>query len=119
MFLEFNLNYCQNCSFNRFWQYGKWVDVVIDDRLPTCNGKLLYLCSADRDEFWSALLEKAYAKMYGSYGALTSGLACEAMEDFTGGVVEMYKLNYVPSDFYQLLMKAHERQSMMACSIDV
>ena len=74
----------------RFWKQLEWHEVVIDDRLPTRNGKLIYAHSDDHNEFWGALLEKAYAKYYGSYKSLEGGLALEAAVDFTGGIPEIY-----------------------------
>ncbi|THU94561.1 cysteine proteinase [Dendrothele bispora CBS 962.96] len=98
-----------------FFKDSAWVTVIIDDLLYTCIPKfealsplekqlyhdnkqfyntharkgtksLYFAKSATQGETWVPLIEKAYAKLYGSYAALVGGDASEAIEDLTGGV---------------------------------
>lgn len=105
----------------RFYRFGEWVEVVVDDRLPTRNGKLIYLKSRESNEFWSALLEKAYAKLYGSYKVLEGGITIEAAVDFTGGIPEMIDLNRIGGDeqksLFDYMKNADDKNAFMSCSL--
>ncbi|KAF3701442.1 Calpain-2 catalytic subunit [Channa argus] len=124
----FNDNYCGLFHF-KFWRFGKWVDVVIDDKLPTINGRLIFVHSKDPNEFWPALLEKAYAKyensttvccsshikVCGSYTDMNAGTPAEAMMDFTGGVHVCIQLSNPPPNLWQLMYRAGKSKTLMGC----
>ncbi|XP_047466381.1 calpain-1 catalytic subunit-like [Mugil cephalus] len=112
---KFDEDYCGIFHF-RFWRFGKWVDVVIDDKLPTINGRLIFVQSKDQNEFWPALLEKAYAKVCGSYTDMTAGIPSEAMMDFTGGVHMCITLSEPPPDLWGLMCRAAKSNTLMGCS---
>uniref|UniRef100_A0A673J5K2 Calpain-1 catalytic subunit-like n=1 Tax=Sinocyclocheilus rhinocerous TaxID=307959 RepID=A0A673J5K2_9TELE len=102
----------------RFWQYGEWVEVVVDDRLPVREGRLLFSYSRATNEFWSALVEKAYAKLIGSYGSLKGGIISEGMEDFTGGIAYSLPVSSRPPRMlWRGITAALARSSLLSCFI--
>ncbi|XP_041364338.1 calpain-8-like [Gigantopelta aegis] len=89
---SFDHNYAGIFRFH-FWQYGEWKEVVVDDRLPTRHGKLIYAANRkETNEFWCPLLEKAYAKLYGCYEAIDGGWIHDALVDMTGGISELIEM---------------------------
>ncbi|XP_035522743.1 calpain-2 catalytic subunit-like [Morone saxatilis] len=104
----------------RFWRFGKWIDVVIDDYLPTLDNCLLSVHTKGENEFWVPLLEKAYAKVCGSYADMNTGLPSEACKDFSGGVHMTYQLREVhtanyDTELWQSLSNASGCNSMICC----
>ncbi|KAM4625675.1 calpain-1 catalytic subunit-like [Polymixia lowei] len=111
---SFDTEYCGLFHF-RFWRFGSWVDVIIDDKLPTIDGRLIFVHSKTPNEFWPALLEKAYAKVCGSYADMNAGTPAEALVDFTGGVHMCIQLSDAPLDLWQLMYRAAQSKSLMGC----
>ncbi|KAL1440201.1 hypothetical protein MTO96_010009 [Rhipicephalus appendiculatus] len=103
----------------RLWKANRWIDIVIDDRLPYREDEktLAFVSSSASNEFWSALLEKAYAKLHGGYAALVGGSGNEALGTFTGGLTEQLILEHPPKNFLQIIQKALARKSLITCSI--
>ncbi|XP_055799309.1 calpain-5-like [Salvelinus fontinalis] len=109
----------------QFWVFGEWVDVVVDDRLPTINRELIYCHSKLNNEFWSALLEKAYAKLSGCYESLDRGNTGDAVVDFSGAVTEAINLEAEVfhkdqekiDNLFEDLLKVYDRGGIISCSI--
>ncbi|CAL8104580.1 unnamed protein product [Calicophoron daubneyi] len=106
----------------RYWRFGEWVDVIIDDRLPVYKGtnNLVFMHSPGEDVFWSALAEKAYAKLHGCYAHLDGGSQTDAMEDVTGGIAEVILLtpDKRPDDLLERMIVYANRCCLMGCYIE-
>ncbi|KAG3255991.1 calpain 12 [Ictidomys tridecemlineatus] len=100
----------------QLWQFGRWVDVVVDDRLPVREGKLMFVRSEQRNEFWAPLLEKAYAKLHGSYEVMRGGHMNEAFVDFTGGVGEVLYLRQDTPGLFSALRHALVKESLVGAT---
>ncbi|TYZ60474.1 hypothetical protein PybrP1_005788 [[Pythium] brassicae (nom. inval.)] len=125
----------------RFMKNFVWHYVIVDDALPvfgfskTKQGKPYFARCRDPNELWVALLEKAYAKLHGSYEALIGGFVDVALNDLTGMCSEqvIMKEGYPgfgespfsptrPGEkngdaFWQKLLRYKASGTLMGCSI--
>eukprot|EP01041_Mallomonas_annulata_P001607 gene1607-3102_t len=80
------------CFGLRIYKQGIWNPIVVDDLFPMLkqdkwtNGNRGIACAHSKEcrELWVPLIEKAYAKYYGSYSSLEKGFVHHALEDLTG-----------------------------------
>ncbi|OWZ13841.1 hypothetical protein PHMEG_00012771 [Phytophthora megakarya] len=126
------------CKFmkNFVWNY-----VLIDDRLPVYGftdkkaGKPYFARCHNPNELWVSLLEKAYAKLHGSYEALIGGFVDCALNDLTGMCAEQVILKdgfpgfgenpYTPAKpqqkhgdaFWEKIIQYKQSGTLMGCSI--
>lgn len=78
----------------KFWASSCWIYVIIDDMLPYArDDKLLLGQSEDENELWPAMIEKAYAKLYGSYKEIEGGKVSYVLAELTGGLGEEITLD--------------------------
>lgn len=88
---------------------GEWTTVILDDYFP-CKDCILFLIiikdgpvfsSGKNYELWIMLIEKAYAKVFGSYQAIDGGDPSQALIDLTGG--PCYKINNLDNEKWFIL----------------
>lgn len=74
----------QRCYGIQLYQAGRPVIQWIDDKFPVKGGKPIFVSSKEKKEIWVMLMEKAYAKMNGSYKNIEGGHPGDALNDLTG-----------------------------------
>ena len=57
--------------------------MILDDWFPSINGKAAF-CSSLEGEIWAMLLEKAWAKLHGSYFRADGGFTSHAAQHLLG-----------------------------------
>lgn len=70
-----------------FYVNGVLTPVIVDDYLPTKFGRLCFANSVD-NEIWVCLLEKAWAKLYGTYARTEGGDPAFAATHLEGAPAE-------------------------------
>lgn len=87
----------------RFYKNG-WKTVIVDDLIP-CNaftGKPVYGHNSNPNEIWLCILEKAYAKLHGSYEGIELGFISDGIVDITGGSPYLYFVSDPKKEFESL-----------------
>jgi len=93
---------------------------ILDEYLP-CSpfGKPIFT-KTKSSELWTMLLEKAYAKSFGSYEALVSGDSCDGLTDLTGCPVEKIEFSDIsPETIWEMLLKGEASSELIVtASVD-
>ena len=75
---------------------GEYQEVVIDDYFPVDqNNKSAFAQPSGGQEIWVMVLEKCWAKLYGSYANINGGLPNEVLHAFSSAPVFFHM---IPSD---------------------
>lgn len=78
---------------------GEWCIIDVDDYFPFSKTKNQVLFSrSEKNEVWLMILEKAYAKLYGSYENIQNGNIVDAIFDLTGIPYEYFNGNILGSN---------------------
>ena len=77
----------------KIFKNGEWKEVVIDDYIPCFNG-VPHFSRANGNELWVILIEKAWAKLHGSYERIEAGFAEHVFHDLTGAPSDVYETDH-------------------------
>ena len=100
-----------------FFIEGEWQAVFIDDYFPCIKGSTqLYFAKPNGNEVWTLLLEKAWAKLNGSYSNIVLGEVGDPLKALTGYSVQFYEIEHIPpSDLWDKI-KTSDELNFISCT---
>lgn len=109
----------------RFFKNGEWQVVTVDDHVPaSCKPgyyeRIMYVNMVKGGEVWPMILEKAYAKLHGSYEAIEAGHTSDALTDLTGNPSFAVDLDGMQAEIadgslWKSIVEWHGNGFMMGC----
>jgi len=101
----------EGCYAVKLCKNGEQQTIVIDDHVPvTEDGKIVF-SRGHGLELWVVLIEKAWAKIHGSYERIIGGQAHLTMRDLTGAPAEEFKSK--EKDMFKKILDADQKNYMM------
>ena len=84
---------------------GWWHTITMDGYLPstTACGPCFAKNREEPNELWVSLIEKAYAKLHGSYASIRAGSGGMALADLTGCPYELFNETKMKPDLFKQL----------------
>lgn len=76
----------------KFYDGGKENIVIIDDAFLRLYDDMAFVKTPSKKELWPCILEKAFAKKYGSFSIIDGGLVDIALAELTNGIPETFML---------------------------
>jgi hypothetical protein len=103
----------------RILHNGEYMEVIVDDYFPVDqNGKVFFAQPAANVEIWVMVLEKCWAKLFGSYEAIIGGLPNEVLHAFSSAPVYFHKISTDPDRqerLWQEMLVNDRNGALLAC----
>jgi calpain-15 len=94
---------------------GEWKFVVVDDLFPCKNNKPIF-ATGNGHELWVLILEKVWAKIFGSYASIIGGNPTECFHALTGAPTKtIFIKDMDPLVLWNKLLEGSKEKFEMAC----
>jgi len=102
---------------------GEWKNIILDDYIPCVLSKRTgkpkpYFSRIRGNDIWVCLLEKAFAKLFGSYFGLQGGFQAEAYYALTGAPVKGLHKSSSVEKLWTFITENLAKNHVLTCSCD-